>query len=739
VTLSVPAQPTRPAAEARAAASLVEIARCLNSDVRPERMLEMVVRAARELLDADRASVLLLDDEGRLGPEVSIARHDDLELWTRFRDMPPIPLLVDSTARELLLRGRAVLIPHAAASTLVPSEWQHAFGLQALVIAPLLVQGRPCGALVVDDARPGHAFDATAAEALEGVAALAALVLRQSARFSVAAEQARTFEQLLSMAAALNGSPGLHRVLQTVVDAFLAAFGAVSCSVCTFADSGDIRCLASRGPGQPEPGVPDASGGWVAGHGPARDRWTVDPAATLVLPAGEAGGPWVTVLVPFSQEGRVRGFVRLGVAAGVTPSEEQLRVGVSLAGQAWLAMERATLAEVGQHRERRIDLLYGLSHEIAHLTDMRVVVERLAPPVRDATGCELIDVLLCDAEAARAFAARTPRGDVAGQVRRWRRDSDPRPGSLDGLYVVPVLVAGQVLGVLRVRAVSPALLGRDDAEFLLAVGTGIADLVCRRLLRAQLESAERQLAVVEERARVTAELQDEVGRLLVAAASRIEPLGLRMDGRDGRGALRDVQQEIVRTGRQLRAAVETLSSLHRHADDLPGSLRQMVRAWGRAAAVDTDLRVSGRVQRLAPSAEGALLRLAHEALTRVGGSSHASTVMVQLCYGAGEVELVVHDDGVHLAQRATAESRVHPALRAMQNRLHDLGGTLQITECVPQGVRLTAVVPAGPADGTGPALAPIASIVPPPEDTPSRAGRKGQRPPRLPNRTGERR
>jgi nitrate/nitrite-specific signal transduction histidine kinase len=396
-------------------------------------------------------------------------------------------------------------------------------------------------------------------------------------------------------------------------------------------------------------------------------------------------------------------------------------------------MERARLADDAQHRERRIDALSGLSHEIAQLTDMRVVVERLAPAVREATGSELIDVLLCDADAARAFAARTPRADVAAQVRRWRREEAPRPCSLDGLYVVPAVVAGQLLGVLRVRAVMPALLGPDDAEFLLAVGTGIADLVSRTLLRVQLESMERQLAVVDERGRVTAELQEEVGRLLLAAAARIEPLGSRIGG-DNRAALRDAQLELVRTGRQLRAAVETLNSLHRHADDLPGSLRQMVRAWGRAAGVDTDLRVSGRVQRLTPTAEGALLRLAHEALTRVGGNSHASTVMVQLRYGAGEVELVVHDDGVHLAQRATAESRVHPALRAMQNRLHDLGGSLQITECNPQGVRLTAVLPAGPAEA-GPALATVASIAPPSDAAP----RKAPRAPRTPTRSGERR
>jgi signal transduction histidine kinase len=734
----VPSQPNRPTADARAAASLIEIALCINSDVRPERMLELVVRAARELLDADRASVLLLDDEGRLGPEVSIARHEDLELWTRFRDMPPIPLQVNGTARELLQRGRAVLIPHAAASALVPSEWQHAFGLQALMIAPLLVQGRPCGALVVDDARPGHAFDATAAEALEGVAALAALALRQSARFSVTAQQTRTLEHLLSVASALNNAPGLHRVLQTVVDAFLSAFDAASCAVCTFDESGDVRCLASRGPGQPEPGVPDATGSWATGLGAARDRWTVDPTGTLVLPAADGGGHWSTVLVPLSQEGRVRGFVRLGLAGAVTPTEEQFRVGTSLAGQAWLAMERARLADGAQHLEHRLDVLCGLSREIAQLADMRVVVERLAPSVRAATGSELIDVLLCDADAARAFSARTPRGAIAAQVRRWRRDAEPRPCSLDGLFVVPVSVAGQLLGALRVRAVTPALLGPDDAQFLLAVGTGIAELVCRRLLRTQLESTERQLAVVDERGRVVAELQEEVGRLLLAAAARIEPLAPRLDTGDGRGALRDAQQEILRTGRQLRAAVETLGSLHRHVDDLPGSLRQMVRAWGRVAAVDTDLRVSGRVQRLTPTAEGALLRLAHEALTRVGGNSHASTVMVQLRYGAGEVELVVHDDGVHLAQRATAESRAHPALRAMQNRLHDMGGSLQITECAPQGLRLTAVVPAGPVEAGGPPLATVARISPPP-DPAGRVGRGGSRSARFPTRTGERR
>jgi GAF domain-containing protein len=686
----------------RAVETLVEIARAINSDLPPDRMLEVVVRTTRELLDADRATVLLLDDDGQLTPEVSVARRADVQLWTRFRDMPPIPVSVDAEARLLLVKGAAIVIPHAAESTLVPREWQRAFGLQSLIVAPLVVMGEPCGALVVDDERTEHFFEGTTTAVVEGIAALTAIALRHARRHSRTAQQARTLDQLLSLATGLNRSPELHRVLQTAVDGFLQVFGATSCSISTLDADDGIRCLASRGAAQPEPGVTAASlcSTWLPG---ARRTWATDPTAAVVVeetstaapipaPRGLAGPEITSVVVPFTQENRVRGFARVVLCVGRGPEEEQLTAAVSLAGQVWLAIERARLAEDARRRADRIEALYNLSHEIALLPDMRLLVERLAPAVREATGGEILDVVLCDSESARIFSSRTPRGTVAGEIRQWRKQDDPRPCVTDGLYSVPMVLAGGVVGALRVRAVSPARLPRDGEDFLLAVGAGVADVVSRIVLRTQIAATERELAVAEERGRLTAELHGDVGSILLAASARLELVVASVQDAAAGVALRDAQAEIGRTGRQLRGTVAALGVLQRHRSDLAGSLRELVATCAAATGVDAGVRVVGRAHRLAPLVDAALLRVAHECLTTLGANSHATTVMLHLRYASDGVELVVHDDGVHLAQRASGRSRAHTAIRAMQVRLDEVAGSLAVTDCAPSGMRVTAWV-----------------------------------------------
>src|SRR3954471_9117510 len=77
--------------------------------------------ATRRLLDVDRVTVLLLQDD-QLKPVVSVARHADSRLWATFVAMPPV--VVAPTADDWqLLRQDGPLVVDASASTLIPPSW----------------------------------------------------------------------------------------------------------------------------------------------------------------------------------------------------------------------------------------------------------------------------------------------------------------------------------------------------------------------------------------------------------------------------------------------------------------------------------------------------------------------------------------------------------------------------------------------------------------------------------------
>src|SRR4051794_13741470 len=126
--------------------------------VHTDSLLGRLYRSVRDALDVTRATVLVFNERGALEPSVSVAREDHDELWQRFRTMRPISLDVSPAAAAQLEREEVVVIHDAMSSPLVPDEWRTAFSLTSLAVAPLHVDGRPWGALVVDDGERRHEF-----------------------------------------------------------------------------------------------------------------------------------------------------------------------------------------------------------------------------------------------------------------------------------------------------------------------------------------------------------------------------------------------------------------------------------------------------------------------------------------------------------------------------------------------------------------------------------------------------
>src|SRR3982751_2485903 len=72
------------------AAALAVTARVVNSSLRLDDVLHTVVRLTCQVLDADRATILLFDQQQRLVPAASDGRVYDPESLARFREMPPV-------------------------------------------------------------------------------------------------------------------------------------------------------------------------------------------------------------------------------------------------------------------------------------------------------------------------------------------------------------------------------------------------------------------------------------------------------------------------------------------------------------------------------------------------------------------------------------------------------------------------------------------------------------------------
>src|SRR4051794_4516228 len=110
------------------AAALAFTARVVNSSLRLDDVLRTVVWLTCQVLEAERATILLLDGQQRLVPAASEGRVYDPESLARFREMPPVPVAAIPHALDTLSRPHVVAIPDVAESPFVPTEWRGGLG-----------------------------------------------------------------------------------------------------------------------------------------------------------------------------------------------------------------------------------------------------------------------------------------------------------------------------------------------------------------------------------------------------------------------------------------------------------------------------------------------------------------------------------------------------------------------------------------------------------------------------------
>jgi signal transduction histidine kinase len=199
-------------------------------------------------------------------------------------------------------------------------------------------------------------------------------------------------------------------------------------------------------------------------------------------------------------------------------------------------------------------------------------------------------------------------------------------------------------------------------------------------LRGQVEAAERDRLLDDERQRIARELHDRVAQTLfsigLAAQSAIEGEGAAHDG-DPHQALESIRGLSALGNEQMREAIFALSRADLQDRGLERTLWTVVRDFRERTSLEADLVLVGRERLLPPETAEALLAVVREALVNVEQHAQASSVVVTLRRSRGGVTLVVQDDGVGapaLLLRSIGSSFRHFGLRGLQERIRKMGG-----------------------------------------------------------------
>ena len=226
-----------------------------------------------------------------------------------------------------------------------------------------------------------------------------------------------------------------------------------------------------------------------------------------------------------------------------------------------------------------------------------------------------------------------------------------------------------------------------------------ADEAKKRAAQAEREREERaRTAVTEERARIARELHDVVGHsvsVMTVQASAVRRL-LRPEQEREREALLIVE----RTGREALAEMRRMVGVLRRPEEGPvlapqPSLEHVGRLveQAREAGLSVELRVEGDPQPLPAGVDLTAYRLVQEGLTNALKHARAERAQVVVCYGDGNLEVTVSDDG---RGAGSGDGGGH-GLVGMRERVAVFGGELEAGPRAEGGYRLRAKLPVVPA------------------------------------------
>ncbi len=217
---------------------------------------------------------------------------------------------------------------------------------------------------------------------------------------------------------------------------------------------------------------------------------------------------------------------------------------------------------------------------------------------------------------------------------------------------------------------------------------------------AELEARAREaedLAVAEERNRLSRELHDTLGHRLTVAAVQLEGAArlCQPDPDRARGMIETVRQQVRDGLAELRATVATLRAPLIEDLPLPSALRRLAEDFCAAAGLELDLDLPATVPELGEARRLALYRTAQEALTNVQRHAGASRVGLRLAVEEDDLVLEIRDDGSGLPEAYEAEPQIDRGfgIRGLRERARRLDGQITLDRAPEGGARLRLQLP----------------------------------------------
>jgi signal transduction histidine kinase len=256
------------------------------------------------------------------------------------------------------------------------------------------------------------------------------------------------------------------------------------------------------------------------------------------------------------------------------------------------------------------------------------------------------------------------------------------------LLVAPMMMAGQLAGIIGVRFDGARIFGRDEIELTKA----LADQAMLAMKLMRLSEQSRDTAVMAERNRMARDIHDTLAQGFTGVIVQLEAAkgAIAMGQLDDTGTRIHRASELARASLQeARRSVLALRPRGLRNGTLCGAIEDLLRRMTEGTRLKATFEVAGAVQPMAAECQENLLHIAQEALTNTIKHASASNFRAKLIFGLREVEMHFDDNG-----RGFDPTIEHDGfgLIGMKERVDRMHGEFVIRSGVGLGTQVNVIV-----------------------------------------------
>jgi len=545
---------------------------------------------------------------------------------------------------------------------------------------------------------------------------------------------APSYRLLTQVSAALSTSLDLDRTLKEILERMNALVAFDAATIFLLDDAGrelDVKAALGVPVALKEVKsfqVGEGVVGWVVRHGATALIQDSSKDARYKVTGPERRAKTV-LAAPLRAQDNLLGALVLVRGAKEPFGPEHQRLVEAIASQAAVAIDHARLFETERASRRRAEALLATAQAGSEAVTTTELLQRAVKQVAFAMRATAAAVILPDEEGEiieAAFDAADPPAFGLESLRSQPVTALPlmaalleaprpllvqrtaRPALFDdafwshseaqALVAVPVRWQGRMIATLIVGFADPDRPTPAEVELLDEIGRQVALGMERLRLQARVQDQQNEMAVVAERNRIARDMHDGLVQYVYALGLQLEHARDLVAEQPGAVApvLTSSIQQTNHVLSEMRTFIYQLRPIIMKEKEIGQWVLDLCRQFQEATGIPVQAEVGAPAEdALSPAISIALFRIIQETLANIYKHAEATRATLALDFGASGARLVIEDDGHGFdvdARPARAIQEGH-GLANIEERVRELGGTLDLESAPGAGTRLEAVFP----------------------------------------------